>query len=115
MAAQTPQNKTPQKIKSSEAPSSGPKFLRQLASGDQVGMRMWVDEKPGDKESKMHSSPYETVGYVIDGKAKLHCGGETIELAKGDSWFVPADVEHCYEILDSFTAVEATSPPSARS
>lgn len=107
--------KTPQKISSGQSSGSGPAYFRQLASGDQVGMRMWVDEKPGDKESKMHSRNYETVGYVIDGKAKLHCDGETIELSKGDSWFVPANSEHCYEIIDSFTAVEATSPPSKRS
>lgn len=107
--------KTPQKINSNEAPNSGPRYFRKLAGGDQIGMRMWVDEKPGEKESKMHASNYETVGYVIDGKARLHCGGETIELSQGDSWFVPANAEHCYEILENFTAVEATSPPSERS
>ena len=106
--------KTPQKINSNKAPSSGPKYLRHLAGGDQVGMRMWVDEKPGEKNDKMHSRNYETVGYVIDGKAKLHCEGETIELEPGDSWFVPANAQHCYEIIENFTAVEATSPPSKR-
>ena len=35
-----------------------------------------------------------------------------ILLEPGDSWMVPAGAHHSYRILETFTAVEATSPPS---
>ena len=65
------------------------------------------DDKPSA------SRPYETVGYVISGRAELTVGGETVTLELGDSWLVPAEAEHTYTILEEFTAVEATAPPAA--
>ncbi|WP_375462463.1 cupin domain-containing protein [uncultured Methylobacterium sp.] len=83
-----------------------------LAAGARVAMRMWRDEPPNaDKPST--TSPHETVGYVISGRAKLVLAGETIALEPGDSYCVPAGAVHTYRILESFTAVEATSPPAA--
>ena len=38
--------------------------------------------------------------------------GQTIRLERGDSWLVPAGAKHTYLILEPFTAVEATAPPS---
>ncbi len=35
-----------------------------------------------------------------------------MRLEPGDSWLVPAGAEHTYRILETFTAVEATSPPA---
>ena len=35
-----------------------------------------------------------------------------IESEQGGSWMVPADAPHQYEILEAFSAVEATSPPA---
>jgi mannose-6-phosphate isomerase-like protein (cupin superfamily) len=35
-----------------------------------------------------------------------------VTLAPGDSYLVPAGAEHTYRILETFTAVEATSPPA---
>lgn len=106
---------TPQKVSVGTSTKAGASYLHELAAGDQVGMRMWTNEKPGEKDSSMHARDYETVGYVIEGRAKLHCEGETFDLEPGDSWFVPANAEHRYEIIQEFTAVEATSPPSQRS
>jgi quercetin dioxygenase-like cupin family protein len=74
-------------------------------------MRLWEEEPPG-QEKAFHTRPYETVGYVIDGRAKLHISDQTVILNKGDSWVVPKGAEHKYEILESFTAVEATHPPA---
>ena len=45
-------------------------------------------------------------------KAELHLEGQLVLLEKGDSWVVPKGVRHTYKIVESFTAVEATSPPS---
>ncbi|CAA9348688.1 MAG: hypothetical protein AVDCRST_MAG90-2306 [uncultured Microvirga sp.] len=82
-----------------------------LASGKRVSMRMWRDEEPNADKTPT-SRDYETVGYVISGRAILHLEGQTIRLEPGDSWLVPPGAEHAYEILESFTAVEATSPPA---
>lgn len=82
-----------------------------LASGDDIGLRIWKNEVPtSDKET--HSSPYETVGYVLKGRAELHIEGEVTELSEGDSYLVPKNTDHTYKILETFSAVEATSPPA---
>jgi quercetin dioxygenase-like cupin family protein len=52
------------------------------------------------------------VGYVIKGKAELHLEGQTLILNAGDSYAVPKNASHTYKILETFTAVEATSPPA---
>lgn len=82
-----------------------------LASGKDVGMRLWEGEEPG-KDKSPSSHDYETVGYVLKGKAELHLEKEVIELSPGDSYLVPSGEEHTYKILETFTAVEATSPPA---
>jgi quercetin dioxygenase-like cupin family protein len=82
-----------------------------LASGKTVSMRLWESEgeDPGKTPTRRD---YETVGYVIGGKAELHLEGQTVRLEPGDSWLVPKGAEHSYRILERFTAVEATSPPA---
>jgi quercetin dioxygenase-like cupin family protein len=82
-----------------------------LASGVSLAMRLWQEEQPG-QEKPVQSRPYETVGYVIEGQAKLYLGEQAVILNKGDSWVVPKGAEHRYEILETFTAVEATHPPA---
>ena len=49
---------------------------------------------------------------MIGGKAELELEGQMVRLEPGDSWLVPKGAEHRYRILERFTAVEATSPPS---
>ena len=84
---------------------------RYLAYGESVSMRLWDGEVPGEPKPEA-ARPYETVGYVIGGRAELHLEGEVIPLRAGDSWTVPRGASHTYAILDTFTAVEATSPPA---
>ena len=81
-----------------------------LAAGERVGMRLW-DEEPTTARKAVTAREYETVGYVLEGRAILVLGDKSIELKPGDSWLVPAGVEHTYEILEHFRSVEATSPP----
>jgi quercetin dioxygenase-like cupin family protein len=81
-----------------------------LASGKRVSMRLWRDEEPQPKHAVRRD--YETVGYVISGRAELTIEGQTIRLEPGDSWLVPAGAEHSYRIVETFTAVEATAPPA---
>ena len=98
------------KVQSKYSPT-GEKGQKYLASGKRVSMRLWEDEQPGaDKPESARE--YETVGFVIKGRAELHIEGQMILLEKGDSWVVPAGSSHTYKILEPFTAVEATSPPA---
>jgi quercetin dioxygenase-like cupin family protein len=82
-----------------------------LASGVKMSMRLWEDEQPGDSKPEVQRD-YETVGYVIQGRAELHLEGQMVLLDPGDSWVVPSGSTHTYRILEPFTAVEATSPPA---
>ena len=98
------------KVSSRTAPK-GSQGQLYLASGKRLSMRMWQDEAPtDDKPRRRHE--YETVGYVISGRAELELEGQTVRLEPGDSWIVPAGAEHTYRIAEAFTAVEATSPPA---
>jgi quercetin dioxygenase-like cupin family protein len=81
-----------------------------LASGKRLSMRLW-EEDPGEPET-LPARAYETVGFVISGRAELRIQGQTLVLAAGDSWVVPMGVEHGYHVLEPFVAVEATSPPA---
>jgi quercetin dioxygenase-like cupin family protein len=82
-----------------------------LASGKSLAMRLWENEQP-DEAKEPAKRDYETVGYVISGRAELHLEGQMVLLEKGDSWVVPKGASHTYKILESFTAVEATHPPA---
>ncbi|MFK8185717.1 MAG: cupin domain-containing protein [Phormidesmis sp.] len=83
-----------------------------LISGDQISMRLW-EEQPGDgKDKSMAARGYETVGYVLEGKAELRLEDKNIPLKPGVSWIVPQAAEHSYKILEPFRAIEATHPPA---
>ena len=82
-----------------------------LASGKKVSMRLWEDEQPSEPKPATQRD-YETVGYVIQGRAELHIEGQMILLEPGSSWVVPQGSSHTYKILEAFTAVEVTCPPS---
>lgn len=101
---------TVMKVSSAHSPK-GQMGQKYLATGKTVSMRLWEDEQP-DEPKPAAAREYETVGYVIKGKAELHLEGQLILLEAGDSWMVPKGASHTYKILESFTAVEATSPPS---
>ena len=91
--------------------SRGEMGQRYLASGESVSMRLWDGEEPSEPKPEA-AREYETVGYVLGGRAELHLEGEVIPLSTGDSWTVPKGATHTYNILETFTAVEATSPPA---
>lgn len=101
---------TTYKISGATAPSGKDGEVK-LVTGKAMSMRLWRDEQPHDKTP--HKCSYETLGYVIAGKAELVIAGETVRLEAGDSWIVPAEAEHTYRILETFTAVECISPPTA--
>lgn len=98
------------KVQASHAPK-GPQGQKYLADGRALSMRLWENEAPG-KAKPPARRPYETAGYVISGKAELTLEGQTVRLEPGSSWIVPKGAEHSYRILETFTAVEATTPPA---
>lgn len=88
---------------------TGPRGETYLASGKTLSMRLWVKEPVRDKQPAARD--YETVGYVLEGRAELEIEGQKILLEPGNSWVVPKGARHAYHILERFTAVEATHPP----
>ncbi|HEX8465336.1 MAG TPA: cupin domain-containing protein [Abditibacterium sp.] len=98
------------KVDSAHSPH-GPQGEKYLASGKTVSMRLWEAEQPGEANQPV-AREYETVGYVIAGRAELHSEGQIVVLESGNSWVVPKGASHSYKILEAFTAVEATHPPA---
>ena len=81
---------------------------KQLAAGQHLAMRLWEDEQPGEPKP-LTSRPYETVGYVLKGRAELHLEGQVTALEPGTSYLVPQGASHTYKILETFSAVETTT------
>jgi quercetin dioxygenase-like cupin family protein len=98
------------KINSTYSPK-GEMGQKYLASGKKVAMRLW-EEAPVNEPKPEAQREYETVGYVIQGRAELHLEGQIVLLEPGDSWSVPEGASHTYKILEPFTAVEATCTPA---
>jgi quercetin dioxygenase-like cupin family protein len=83
---------------------------KHLAAGHHVSLRLWENEEPGEPKP-LSTRPYETVGYVLKGRAELHLEGNVTTLEPGISYLVPQGASHTYNILETFSAIEATSPP----
>jgi quercetin dioxygenase-like cupin family protein len=83
---------------------------KHLAAGQHVSLRLWENEEPGEPKP-LSNKPYETVGYVLKGRAELHLEGKVTNLEVGASYLVPQGASHTYKILETFSAIEATSPP----
>ncbi len=98
------------KVEATGAPK-GSQGQRLLASGQGISMRLWENEEPGTPSTPVRRE-YETVGYVLTGRAELTLEGQTVKLEPGSSWIVPKGSEHSYRFLENFTAVEATHPPA---
>lgn len=99
------------KVDSTHSPH-GEMGQKYLASGRNIAMRLWEATPVGDPKPPM-ARDYETVGYVIAGRAELHLEeDQKVQLGPGDSWVVPQGATHTYKILEPFTAVEATNPPA---
>lgn len=96
------------KVNAASAPS-GALGQKYLASGKRLAMRLWDGVEPGNTEPETTRDD-EAVGYVVCGRATLHLEGQSLE--PGDSWTVVPEARHRYEVHETFTAIEATSPPA---
>lgn len=83
-----------------------------LIRGENSSMRLWHREEPSaDKPER--TQPYETLGYVIEGRMDLIVNGETVSLGPGDAYRVPRGTPHTFRITETLTAVEVTTPATA--
>ncbi len=57
-----------------------------------------------------HQHPNEQSGYVISGIYKLKFGGKEHLLSAGDSYSIPAEVEHSIQIIEAGEVVDVFSP-----
>ena len=57
-----------------------------------------------------HSHVHEQTGYLIRGNIILTIGTEEYEVAQGDCWCIPSNVEHRAKILSDSVAIEVFSP-----
>lgn len=80
-----------------------------LIQGQSSSMRLWHREEP-DPAKPETVNDYETLGYVIEGRAELIVNGQTIALEPGDSYCVPSGASHTYRITETLTAVEVITP-----
>jgi quercetin dioxygenase-like cupin family protein len=101
---------TVKKVSAAHSPK-GEMGQKYLASGKRVSMRLWRTG-PQDPEEGPSRREYETVGYVLEGRAELQLEGQSIKLEPGDSWLVPPGAEHRYVASEPFVALEATAPPA---
>jgi len=98
------------KINSRYSPR-GKQGQKYLAAGVKTSMRLWEDEEPGKSKSATRRN-YETIGFVIKGRAELEIEAQRVTLEPGDSWIVSKGARHRYHIIETFTAVEVTCPPA---
>jgi quercetin dioxygenase-like cupin family protein len=57
-----------------------------------------------------HSHPQEQIGYLVQGKIILCIGDQFYETLPGDSWCIPANLEHGADIVEDSIAIEVFSP-----
>ena len=57
-----------------------------------------------------HQHPNEQSGYVISGKYKLKFAGEEFLLSEGDTYSIPANMEHSIEIIEAGQVVDVFTP-----
>lgn len=57
-----------------------------------------------------HKHPQEQAGYLISGHLMFNIDGEKNEILPGDSYCIPADLEHGVEALENSLVVEVFSP-----
>ena len=65
-----------------------------LASGVHVSMRLW-DKEPAGEQKAASAREYETVGFVIDGRAEYAAVFTTVSTIEGCTGFATSRAEAC--------------------
>lgn len=57
-----------------------------------------------------HTHPHEQSGYVISGKYRMVVENQEYELTAGDSYSVPGNVPHSFEVLEGGEVIDVFTP-----
>lgn len=80
-----------------------------LATGEK-SMVTKMNYKLGDKVPA-HSHPNEQSGYVISGEYRIQFGQFTERLKSGDSYCIPENIEHIWEVIVGGEVIDVFTPP----
>ena len=78
-----------------------------------VGKKSMVTKmnyKIGDQVS-VHSHPNEQSGYVISGKYKIKFKTYNEILYSGDSYSIPENIDHSWEVIEAGEVIDVFTPP----
>ena len=59
----------------------------------------------------VHSHPQEQVAHVVSGRIRFLVDGEAKEVGAGESLYLPSNVPHGAEILETSVVIDTCSPP----
>ncbi|MEE2658714.1 MAG: cupin domain-containing protein [Candidatus Latescibacterota bacterium] len=83
-----------------EEVAGGARAMRQVLLGPQDSPNFAIRRfamKPGGG-MPLHTNTVEHGQYVLRGRASVRIGEEEVEVAEGDSVFIPPDVPHSYRV-----------------
>ena len=88
---------------------TGERGEKLLVEGDAARLRVWEGE-PAGETAREHANDYEYLAYVAEGVLRVRIGEEgPVEVARGDSYRVPAGTPYAFEVLERATVIEAVS------
>jgi quercetin dioxygenase-like cupin family protein len=58
-----------------------------------------------------HAHPNEQSGYIASGRTRVLTRDSEHELESGDSYVIPANVEHSIEIIEATEEIQVFTPP----
>ncbi len=86
-----------------------PGVVRHTLSSSERAMLVEVQATRGSG-SGLHSHPHDELGYVTSGQMRVQVGGETRDLAPGESYCAPAGETHAIAALDDAVCLIAFAP-----
>jgi quercetin dioxygenase-like cupin family protein len=60
-----------------------------------------------------HAHPNEQSGYILSGRVRVLTRDSESELSAGDSYAIPAGIEHSIVVLEDTEELQVFSPPRA--
>ena len=65
---------------------------RQVTKSDSGNVTLFAFD--AGQELSEHTSPYDALAHVLEGRAAIRIGGKPFDLSAGDAIIMPADVPH---------------------
>ena len=78
-----------------------------------IGPQSMVTKMHYRKENVIpfHSHPNEQTGYILSGRIRVLTRDSRHELDPGDTYAIPANIEHSIEIIEDAEEVQVFTPP----